>query len=496
MISTAPLAGFAALLATLPLSAASSVLKWTPNIPQIFRGHLSSGAEIFLPSDPGYTNATTQRWTVYDEPTYAASIVPATASDVQTIVTIAGRYGIPFLATGGGHGLSITLANVHNGIEIDLSKFKNVTVDTIANTVTVGGANVFGDVFAPVWSAGKEMTTGSCACPGVVGASITGGVGRLQGLHGLIIDNLLSVELVTANGSLLTVSETENADLFFGIRGGAANFGIILWATYKIYDHTNRGYVFNADFIVPANESHNHFETLKRVAANMPAELAMISDVNYNTQYGGLNILFNAVFYGSEAEGRKLVEPFTLNNPIVANYSYVLAQDLTTTALFGLFADAQCVKGKHINTYTVGATGVDVPTWDAHVADLTQLYKKYPQVQQSTVLLETFSSVGVLAADGSKTSVPQKHREITNYVLWGYNYDDTSIDRHINKFAASARKAFTATSGFSDLELYTTYAHGDEGPQVWYREQLPALQKLKKQWDPQNLFGFMNPVPV
>lgn len=73
-------------------------------------------------------------------------------------VTIAGRYGIPFLATGGGHGLSITLANVHNGIEIDLSKFKNVTVDTIANTVTVGGANVFGDVFAPVWSAGKEMS--------------------------------------------------------------------------------------------------------------------------------------------------------------------------------------------------------------------------------------------------------------------------------------------------------------------------------------------------
>ena len=80
--------------------------------------------------------------------------------------------------------------------------------------------------------------------------------------------------------------------------------------------------------------------------------------------------------------------------------------------------------------------------------------------------------------------------------LWGYNYADASIDTQVNQFASSARTAFTATSGFDDLELYPTYSHGDEGPQVWYREKLPQLEQLKKKWDPKGLFGFMNPVPV
>jgi len=72
-------------------------------------------------------------------------------------IKISTQYGIPFLATGGGHGLSITLNKLKNGISIDLSNFKNVTIDTAASTVTVGGANVFGDVFEPVWNAGKEL---------------------------------------------------------------------------------------------------------------------------------------------------------------------------------------------------------------------------------------------------------------------------------------------------------------------------------------------------
>lgn len=80
--------------------------------------------------------------------------------------------------------------------------------------------------------------------------------------------------------------------------------------------------------------------------------------------------------------------------------------------------------------------------------------------------------------------------------LWGYQYADNSIDKQVNEFASSARTAFAATSGFDDLELYVTYAHGDEGPQAWYREKLEQLVQLKKRWDPKELFRYMNPVPV
>lgn len=299
----------------------------------------------------------------------------------------------------------------------------------------------------------RHIAVGSCACPGIVGATVGGGVGRLQGLHGMTLDTLVSVVVVTADGSLLTASETENADLFWGIRGSGANFGIVLWATYNIFDQTNGGYAFNADFIFPANQSHNHWEALKEVSKNQPAELAIISGINYNAAYGGLNILVNAVYFGPEAEGRALIAPFTRNHPLITNISYVHASQLANVAAFGLFADKQCEKGKHVNSYTVGATGVDVPTWDAHVKNFTKLYQEYPQAQLSTAFVETFPIQAVLQADGSKTAYPQKHREITNHVLWGYNYADPSIDTQVNEFASAARTAFTATSGFDDLEL-------------------------------------------
>ncbi|KAK8024486.1 FAD-dependent oxidase [Apiospora rasikravindrae] len=495
-----------ALAACLPASNALTIQE-RQSITQTFQTAMTPKTKIILASDPHYANETIQRWTVYEEPTYAAAIIPATASDVQNIVKIAGRLRIPFMATGGGHGLSITLHNLKNGISIDLSQFKKVSVDAKANTVTVGGGNVFGDVFDPVWGAGKEMdfvcfaykmgvATGSCACPGVVGATIGGGVGRLQGLHGLLIDNLLSVQIVTADGRLLTASEKENSDLFWGVRGSGPNFGIVLSATYKIYDQTNGGMAVNADFIFPINQSHNHWETLKEVEKTMPPELALISGINYNEAYGGANILVNAVYYGPRDKGLALVEPFKRNNPIVTNITYVPTQQLVSVAAFGLFADAQCDKGRTVNTYTVGAKAVDVATWDAHTKNFTQLYKDFPQARKSNAFLETFPNQGVLRVDASATSFPQSHREITNYVLWGYNYDDSKIDKQINQFASDARSAFAASSGFDELEMYVTYAHGDEGPQAWYREKLQQLVQLKKKWDPKGLFSFMNPVPT
>jgi len=124
----------------------------------------------------------------------------------------------------------------------------------------------------------------------MVGATVGSGVGRLQGLHGFIVDNLISVVIVTASGDLLTASKTENPDLFWGIRGAGANFGIILWAKYAIHDQTNGGYVLNADFIFPANASKEHWNILKKFSGNIPTELALITDVNYNANYGGVRI--------------------------------------------------------------------------------------------------------------------------------------------------------------------------------------------------------------
>jgi hypothetical protein len=75
-----------------------------------------------------------------------------------------------------------------------------------------------------------------------------------------------------------------------------------------------------------------------------------------------------------------------------------------------------------------------------------------------------------------------------------YNYNDASIDAAVSDFADKNRRNFVKTSGFSELELYTTYAHGDEGAQTWYRDSLLRLTELKKKYDPQNRFRFFNPI--
>ena len=112
------------------------------------------------------------------------------------------------------------------------------------------------------------------------------GVGRYQGIHGLILDNLLSVRLVTAAGNIITASSTKNADLFWGFRGAGMNFGVVISATYKISDITNGGQVQDADLIFVAPQNGSYFNTLSSLSGTIPPELSLITSFAYNATLG------------------------------------------------------------------------------------------------------------------------------------------------------------------------------------------------------------------
>jgi hypothetical protein len=120
---------------------------------------LSSGSEIVLTSNPSYPTNFTQRWTIYSNanPTYSVAAKPATVKDVQRIIQYAARNKVSFLATGGGHGYSTTLSGVKKALNIDLSNFRKVAVDASANTMTIGAATIFADVYDPLYAAGKQI---------------------------------------------------------------------------------------------------------------------------------------------------------------------------------------------------------------------------------------------------------------------------------------------------------------------------------------------------
>lgn len=129
----------------------------------------------------------------------------------------------------------------------------------------------------------------------MIGATLGGGVGRYNGLHGMILDSLRRVRIVTASGDIINASTTENSDLFWGIRGAGFNYGILVSAEYRVYDLTSKQ-VMKADMVFPASANATILKYLKSYETDLPAKLSIILLGGYNEAYGGVRYLVPWVF--------------------------------------------------------------------------------------------------------------------------------------------------------------------------------------------------------
>jgi len=157
----------------------------------------------------------------------AAVVRCSDVADVMAAVKFGRTHDLRVAVRGGGHnggGLGI----VDDGLVIDLSKICNVRVDPKSRTVRVGGGATWGAVDHATHAFGLAVPTGIISTTGVGGLTLGGGLGHLTRKYGLTIDNLLGADLVLADGSFVTCSAEENADLFWAIRGGGGNFGIVV----------------------------------------------------------------------------------------------------------------------------------------------------------------------------------------------------------------------------------------------------------------------------
>lgn len=129
----------------------------------------------------------------------------------------------------------------------------------------------------------QTAETGSAICPGVAGVTMGGGVGRFSGLYGLLIDALVSVRMVTAEGEIVEASECVNSNLFWGLRGAGFNFGIVVSAVFAIHELHNGGQVMSADMIFPASMSSAYWEAVQSYDGPLPELLAAITLIEYNS---------------------------------------------------------------------------------------------------------------------------------------------------------------------------------------------------------------------
>jgi FAD/FMN-containing dehydrogenase len=158
----------------------------------------------------------------------------AGVEDVVAAVAFARTTPLPVAVRSGGHsfpGLSVCDA----GIVIDLGPMKGIAVDPDARTATVQAGVLWGELDQATQAFGLATTGGIVSHTGVAGLTLGGGIGWLQRKHGLTVDNLLSAEMVTADGHLVRASETENADLFWGLRGAGGNFGIVTEFVFRLH---------------------------------------------------------------------------------------------------------------------------------------------------------------------------------------------------------------------------------------------------------------------
>jgi FAD/FMN-containing dehydrogenase len=146
--------------------------------------------------------------------------------DIVSVIRFARDHDLPLAIRAGGHNGG-GLASVDGGVVCDLSLFRDVTVDPNARTVRVGGGCLWGEVDAATQPHGLAVPAGIISTTGVAGLTLGGGHGYLTRAHGLTIDNLLSAELVLADGTQVTASADEHPDLFWAIRGGGGNFGVV-----------------------------------------------------------------------------------------------------------------------------------------------------------------------------------------------------------------------------------------------------------------------------
>lgn len=188
---------------------------------------------VIVPDDPSY-DAARKVYNAMIDRRPAVIVRCVNATDVQTAVNWARDFNLPLAVRGGGHS-GAGLGACDDGFVLDLSLMRDIRVDPQKRTIRVEGGCALRDIDQAAYPFGLAVPSGTTSSTGIGGLALGGGIGHLTRKYGLTIDSLLSVEMVLADGSMITASAGQNEDLFWAVRGGGGNFGVVTAFVFKLY---------------------------------------------------------------------------------------------------------------------------------------------------------------------------------------------------------------------------------------------------------------------
>ncbi|MCB1497065.1 MAG: FAD-binding oxidoreductase [Bauldia sp.] len=434
--------------------------------------------EVLTEDSPGYDEARTI-WNAMIDRKPAIIVCCQGVADVMQAVRFAADNGLLTAVHGGGHNIAGN-AVCDGGVMIDLSQMKSVRVDPAARRVWVEPGATLGDLDRETQAFNFTVPTGINSTTGVAGLTLGGGFGWTTRKFGLTIDNLVAADVVTADGRLVRASASENEDLFWALRGGGGNFGVVTAFEFQLHE---LGPEVLAGLVVhPFSAAAAVLKEYSRIAESAPDELTCWVVMRQAPplpflpeEWHGREVLVLAICYaGDIVEGEKVAaELRSVGKPI--------ADVVGPTPFVGWQQAFDPLLTPGARNYWKSHDLVALP--DEAIDVILDGVATLPGPECEIFIGHIGGAAGRVAADA--TAFPQRnsHFVLNVHTRWREPGDDKA-------FIAWARNLFEAASPHGAGTAYVNFMPGDEGDRVKnaYGASYERLARAKGRYDPGNMF--------
>ena len=438
--------------------------------------HIGSFSErisgtVLRPGDRGYDEARAVHNGLIDRKP-ALIVRCRTAEDVVAALAFARRTGLEVSIRGGGHNVA-GRAVTDGGVMIDLALMKGVAVDPAARTARVEGGVVWAELNDAAAEHGLAVTGGAVSTTGVAGYTLGGGLGWLMSKYGLAADNLLAVELVTADGEILEVDASSHPDLFWALRGGGGNFGVATSFTFRLHPLRT---VVGGLIAHPIEAAPELLRFYRGAVADASDDLTVFAGLVHAPDGSGAKLAALVVFHtGDTAEAERDLEPFeTWGSPLVVQVGPMPYPVMNT------ILDAGYPTGSlnyWLSSFTRGLS-------DELIDTAVERFASVPS-PMSAILLERFHGA-VTRVGATETAVPHRD-EGWNLLIPSVWTADADTDANI----AWTRETFAALRPHFGTGRWLNYLGDDQAGdavRAAYGPNYARLREVKRRYDPANVF--------
>ena len=424
-----------------------------------------------LNGDEGYDDAR-QVWNAMVDKRPALIARCSGTADVINSVNFARQNNLLISVRGGGHnfpGNSVC----NDGLMIDLSCMTGVRVDPDAKTVRAQGGTKWGAFDHETQAFGLAAPGGTDIDTGIAGLTLGGGIGWLSGSYGLSCDNLVSADVVSADGNVITASAGENPDLLWALRGGGGNFGVVTSLEYQL--HPVGPQVLAGWLIFPIEKVREFFNRVNEFTENMPDEMNLITFLHTLPEGGGRACSILLCYHGDFEEGERVIQPLRDLGPSklddVRPMSYTDAQKLAV-ALPG--------RQNYLKSHFVSEVGEDA----------TEVVLDYFERITSPLSSVLFQYLGNAARRVPASDTAFGHRDAL--CEWATNavfLDPGESEIHVRWARDFASEMSPFSLGEYINQVGTEEDAGQAAIQAAFGENFQRLADLKQKYDPTNLFS-------